>query len=103
MINQIKYIRVLNALCDYYGINKEGLIEILKERENKYLLLLLLKNYSCLEHESAMEILRVKTQKSVKNNIKSAEEKLLINRNFREKFFEIQDNIDRIEKTKKIN
>ncbi|MDR5587734.1 MULTISPECIES: hypothetical protein [Clostridium] len=98
MISKMKYINILNGLCEYYGIGEQDLIELLKERENKYLLLLLLKNYSCLEQENAKEILRVKSSQSVNNNLKSAEEKLLINRDFRKKYFEIQDNIDRIEK-----
>lgn len=83
MISKMKYINILNGLCKYYGIGEQGLIELLKERENKYLLLLLLKNYSCLEQESAKEILRVKSSRSVNNNLKSAQEKLLINRDFR--------------------
>ncbi|SFC33526.1 hypothetical protein [Clostridium uliginosum] len=98
MRNEMKYMRILNALCDYYGISEQGLIKLLEFRENRYLLLLLLKNYSCLERENAMKILKVKTCKSVNNNLRYAEEKLLINRNFRQKYFEIQENIDKIEK-----
>ena len=98
MISKIKYINILNGLCEYYGIGQQGLIDLLKERENKYLLLLLLKNYSCLEQESAKDILKVKSSQTVKSNLKTAEEKLLINRDFRKKYFEIQDSIDKIEK-----
>ncbi|AOR22584.1 hypothetical protein [Clostridium taeniosporum] len=98
MINNIKYIKILEGICKYYGIGQHELIELLKQRENKYLLLLLLKNYSCFEKENVKEILRVKSSKSVNSNLKSAQEKLLINREFRKKYFEIQDSIDRIEK-----
>ena len=97
IINKIKYIKILRALCEYYGIAEEKLIDLLEERENKYLLLLLLKNYSCLEKNNVKKILKVKSSKSINNNLKIAEEKLLINRQFREKYFEIQDNIDRFE------
>lgn len=95
MQSKLKYMKVLNSLCNYYGINKEEFIELLKYRDNKYLLLLLLKNNKCLESESVKKIFKVKTSKSINNNLKLAEEKLLINRDFREKYFDLEDNIEK--------
>lgn len=97
MISKMKYVKIIQGLCQYYGIEQNRMIDLLEEKENKYLLLLLLKNNSCLEKNNIKKILKVKSSKSVNNNLKIAEEKLLINRQFREKYFEIQDNIDRFQ------
>lgn len=95
MISKLRYLKILNIICNYYGINQSEFIDLLKVRENKYLLLLILKNNKCLECEIIKEMLNVKTTKSIKNNLKLAEEKLLINKDFREKYFEIEENIEK--------
>ena len=94
MISKLRYLKILNIICNYYGINQNEFIDLLKVRENKYLLLLILKNNKCLECEIIKEMLNVKTTKSIKNNLKLAEEKLLINKDFRERYFEIEENIE---------
>ncbi len=96
MKSKLKYIEILRGLCNYYGINEEEFIELLKLKDNRYLLLLLLKNNNCLESDSIKEILKIKTHRSINNNLKSAEEKLLINRYFREKYFEIENSLEKI-------
>ncbi|MBN7574670.1 MULTISPECIES: hypothetical protein [Clostridium] len=93
MQNGLKYIEILNNICEYYGIDEEKFIELLKNRDNKYILLLLLKYNHCLDTERVKEVFNLKTSKSISNNLKLAEEKLLINRLFREKYFELEDNI----------
>lgn len=95
MQNRLKYINVLNTICNYYGIDEEKFIELLKERDNKYILLLLLKNNNCLETKKIKEIFKLKTSKSINSNLRLAEEKLLVNRLFREKYFELEDNIEK--------
>lgn len=96
MKSKLKYIEILRGLYNYYGINEEEFIELLKLKDNRYLLLLLLKNNNCLESDSIKEILKIKTHRSINNNLKSAEEKLLINRYFREKYFEIENSLEKI-------
>jgi hypothetical protein len=91
--NGLKYMSILDNICNYYGINEEKFIELLKNRDNKYILLLILKNNHCLEIDKIKEIFKLKTSKSINNNLKLAEEKLLVNRFFREQYFELENNI----------
>ena len=65
------------------------------------MLLLILKNKDCLDLEQLKNILQVKTVRSVSNNVKSAEKTLLINRNFRKKYFDLEENIEKMQKNKK--
>ena len=99
MQNGLKYLKILNNICNYYGIDEEKFIELLKNRDNKYILLLVLKNNQCLEIDKIKEIFKLKTSKSINSNLRLAEEKLLINKIFREKYFELEDNIDKNEIT----
>lgn len=94
MQNKLKYVKILNNICNYYGINEDEFIELLKNRDNKYILLLLLKNNNCLEIDGIKEIFRLNTVKSINSSLRLAEEKLLINRFFREKYFELENNIE---------
>ncbi len=95
MKNKLKYIKILKNICDYYGIDEEKFVELLKDRDNKYILLLVLKNNRCLETDKVKEIFNLKTSRSINNNLKLAEEKLLINKYFREKYFELENNIEK--------
>lgn len=99
MQTKLKYLKILNNICNYYGIDEEKFIELLKNRDNKYILLLVLKNNHCLEMDKIKEIFNLKTSKSINSNLRLAEEKLLVNKIFREKYFELEDNIDKNEIT----
>jgi len=94
MQNKLKYVKILNNICNYYGINEDEFIELLRNRDNKYILLLLLKNNHCLEIDEIKEIFKLKTVKSINSSLRLAEEKLLVNRFFREKYFELENNIE---------
>ena len=96
MQSKLKYIKILKIICNYYGIEEENFIELIKNRDNKYILLLILKNNNCLDKEKIKEILRLKNSKSINNSLKMAEEKLLVNRIFRERYFELENNIDKM-------
>lgn len=87
---------VSNVLCAYLGIDSKDLNKTLKKKENKYLYLLLLKNYKCLNTDNLKEILEIITEKSIKNNINRAEEKFLINKSFRETYVEIEKGLNKI-------
>jgi len=95
MKSKLRYIKILNSLCNYYGIKEDEFIDLLKSREDKYLVLLILKNNKCLEAEAIKEMFKIKTDKSINNNLRLAEEKLLINRDFREKYFDLEENIEK--------
>jgi hypothetical protein len=94
MQNKLKYVKILNNICTYYGIDEDEFIKLLKDRDNKYILLLILKNNHCLEIDEIKEVFKVKTFKSINSSLRLAEEKLLVNRLFREKYFELENNIE---------
>lgn len=81
---------VINILCKHLWENLKGIKNIIKKKENKYLLLLLLKNNKCLNREQIKLLLNISSDKSINYNIKKAEEKLLINRDFREDYLIIE-------------
>ncbi len=99
MQSKLKYIKILKNICNYYGINEENFVELLKNRENKYILLLILKNNQCLDKEKVKEIFQLKTSKGISNSLRLAEEKLLVNRIFRERYFELENNIEKNDMT----
>ncbi|AWK50652.1 hypothetical protein DIC82_06305 [Clostridium beijerinckii] len=99
MQTKLKYVKILENICKYYGIDEDGFIELLKNRDNKYILLLILKNNHCLEVDKIKEIFNVKTSKSISSSLRLAEEKLLVNRFFRQKYFELENNIEKSEMT----
>ena len=74
-------------------MSTDDLIKLLEERDNKYLLLLLLKKYKCMDQEKVKEVFNVKNKRTITNNVRRAEEKLLINRDFRKKFFEMEEDL----------
>ena len=88
-----RYINILRGISLYYGMDENNFIQLLKDKENKFLLLLLLKKYKCMDQNNIMGILNYKNKKSILYNVKRAEEKLLINREFRDKFFQIEESL----------
>ncbi|GAB6169207.1 hypothetical protein JCM1393_16670 [Clostridium carnis] len=87
---------IINVLCTYFKMNLKELDKFLKKKENKYLLLLLLKNYNCLDKEKIKARLDIVSDRSVNYNLNKAQEKLLINKKFREVYFEIEKGLDKI-------
>ena len=77
----------------YNDISDENIIQLLKDKESKYLLLLLLKKYKCINKEKIMEVFKYKSSRSINYNIKKAEQKFLVNKSFREKYFEIEESL----------
>ncbi|MBE6048401.1 MAG: ribose-5-phosphate isomerase [Clostridium sp.] len=86
-----KYFKILKIVAYYNDIDEDNIINLLKDKESKYLLLLLLKKYKCMDKEKIMEIFKYKSFRSINYNIKKAEEKFLVNKSFREKYFEIEE------------
>ena len=97
MENKInKEIIIINVLLSYLGIKNRDCNEILSKKENKYILILLLKRYNCLNKKEIKEILQRISDRSLKYNIEKAEEKFLINKEFRELYLEIEEHINKI-------
>ena len=46
-----------------------------------------------MDEDNIMGVLNYKSKKSILYNVKRAEEKLLINREFRDKFFQIEESL----------
>lgn len=89
------YKRIIDILIQYYGISNEEFYELLKKRENKYLILLLLKEFKCLDKEKFKEGAVIFNYRSINYNLKKAEEKLLINKEFREDYFNLQEKVEK--------
>jgi predicted transcriptional regulator len=88
---ELKYEMIIDIICNYKGIGKEQLSNILKDRECKYLLFLLLEKYKCVDVDNIRGDLNILSKKSIRYNVKKAEEKFFINRDFREKYFELEE------------
>ncbi|NLM36212.1 MAG: ribose-5-phosphate isomerase [Clostridiales bacterium] len=86
-----KYETIINVICKYKGISKTQLGNILKDKECKYLLLLLLENYKCMDLKQIEEDFKISSKRSIRYNVKKAEEKFFINRSFREKYLELEE------------
>lgn len=87
---------VINVLCTHLGIDVSDINKKLKKRENKYMFLLLLKNYKCLDKEKVKEMLEIISDKSISYNINKAQEKILVNKEFREMYFKIEEGLNKI-------
>ncbi|MCM8709714.1 ribose-5-phosphate isomerase [Clostridium sp. SYSU_GA19001] len=90
-----KYIKILEVICQIKGINKEEQVKILKDRECKYLLFLLLKKYKCTDIVSFQKDFSIESKKYINYNIKKAEEKFFINKEFRDMYFEAENIINK--------
>lgn len=87
---------VMNVLASYLNVDMSEMSNELRKKENKYIFLLLLKNYKCLQKDKIKEVLSIISDKSYKNNIDKAQEKFLINKGFRERYLEIQEGLNKI-------
>lgn len=90
-----KYFKILETICEIKGINRNQLINILKDRECKYLLFLLLKKYKCADIDALQRDFSIDSKKRINYNLKKAEEKFFINKDFRDMYFEAEDIIDK--------
>lgn len=85
-----KYSAIIQIICELKGIDKAQLIAILKDKESKYLLFLLLKKYNCTNLEVLSRDFSIESKKKITYNVKKAEEKFFINKEFRDMYFKIE-------------
>ena len=95
------YVKVLSIICRYYGTNENQFYELLKNKEKKFLLLLILKNNNILDNYELINMLGIGSFKKMKSNIKTAEEKFLINSYFRKEYVELEENIKKDDEIKR--
>lgn len=91
-----KYLKILKVICSIKGIAQEELFKILKDRESKYLLFLLLKKYKCTDKEVLHRDFSIESIKSINYNMKKAEEKFFVNKEFRDMYFEVEGIIEKV-------
>ena len=89
-----RYERIISVLCEIKGIKREELLKLLKDKECKYLMFLLLKKYGCVNSEKLKIDFSIQSKKSIDSTCKKAEELFLINRQFRESYFRLQEIIE---------
>lgn len=94
MIN--KELIIINVLLNHLGIKDRNYSEILSKKENRYVLLLLFKKYNCLNKEEIKEILKTVSNRSLRIDIEKAEEKFLINKEFRNMYLEIEHYLNEV-------
>lgn len=88
-----KYEIIILILSSYYGISYEEFKNRLKKKENLYLTLLLMKKFKCLNAKIMQDNLGTLNNRMLHYRIKKAEEKILINKRFRDEYFELEDKI----------
>ena len=79
----------------YYDITNEEIVNLLNTKENRYILLLLLKKHDCLNTESINGKYKLKERRNIKNRLQRDEEMLLFNSFFREKYFKMENYIEK--------
>lgn len=84
---------IILILSSYYGMSYEEFKNRLKKKDNLYLTLLLMKKFKCLNLEVIQESLGISNNRILAYKIKKAEEKILINKRFRDEYFELEDKI----------
>lgn len=87
---------IISILCSYLEKDFKDFESIINEKDNKYLLLLLLKNHKCLNKERIKNMFNISSNNSISYSIRKAEERLLINKNFRENYFKIEKYIQKV-------
>lgn len=92
-----RYEVIIKVICRYRGIEDKDLFKILKDREWKYLLFLLLKKFDCVNFDRLCEDFSIKSKRCVNYNFKKAEEKFFINKEFRDMYFEAESLIENLE------
>jgi len=93
--NTDKYTKIIEIICELKGISKEQLVKILNDRESKYLLFLLLKKHNCTNLEILHRDFSIESKKKINYNIKKAEEKFFINKEFRDMYFKIESALEK--------
>lgn len=94
--NEDRYEIILSLICHMKGIKREEFFTLLKDQQFKYVTLLLLKKYNCLDEEKLHKDFLDENKRLVSKGYKKAEEKLLVNKEFRNKYFQIEEQIEKM-------
>ena len=91
MFNSNRYETIIKLVCDVKGISKEEFFKILDDKECKYLMLLLMKKYNCLDEKLLREQLNISNKRVINYNANKARERFFINSSFREEYFQLEE------------
>ncbi len=94
MINKVEIIKLV--MCNYFNITEKELEELFKDKEKMYLMLLLMKKYNCFDKDIIEREIKKIISGRVKRKVDKAEEKVLVNKEFRNIYFNLEEEIDRI-------
>lgn len=86
---------LLEFILRINGMSAEDMVDFLRKKENLYILILIMKDYHFLQDKRVKEILG-EHNKNISSTIRKAEETILINSSFREKYFRIDKKIKKI-------
>lgn len=90
-----RYERIISLLCEYKGVPRDELLEILKDQNCKYLFFLLIKKYGCDDIGILKRDFPSVNKSKINSNLKKAEEKLLLSRKIRDMYFEAEGLIEK--------
>jgi len=90
------YEKIIEIICSMKGINRGELFKILEDKEFKYLFFLLLKKYKCDDMNKINEDFSIDSRRVVNYNVKKAQEKFFINKEFREAYFQAEKRIEEL-------
>lgn len=90
-----RYERIIQVLCEYKGISREEILKVLKDKECKYLFYLLVGKYQCLDVEMIKKDFIKVSKKNLSQNIRKAEEMMLLNKKVRELYFQAEKIIEK--------
>ena len=91
------YSKIIDILCKYKGLSRNELLNILKDESCKYLFFLLVNRYGCYDLDTLKKDFPSVNRNNMKNNIRKAEKKLLLNKRIRDMYFEAEELIDGVE------
>lgn len=96
MYKMDKYEKIIDIICSMKGIGKDELCKILEDKESKYLLFLLLKKHRCDNLNKINEDFLINKRSIVSYNVKKGQEKVMVNKEFREIYFEVEEMIQKM-------
>lgn len=93
--NLDKYDKIIEILCRAKGIDKEELFKLLKDKECKYLMFLLLKKYKCVDLDKLNKDFSIESKKTINYNFKKAEERFFVSKEFRDMYFNLEEIVEK--------
>jgi len=90
----IDYDKIIEAICYVKGIKRHESLKILKNRDCKYVLFLLIKKYKCKDVENDYKDFLVSNKRVMSYGLRKAEERFFFNKEFREMYFQIENTIE---------